>query len=179
MSFLEPRVSFSSNFASLFIVMRHNSSLSFHLNICILWTKGAHQSTIFQTFDCSHEVSFSLNLASPFSVMKFLCNFQPETLYAFDQKSPSMYKFSDFECSNESSSNSSCHFWNPKVRVYSNFASLLSVMKDDSSVFFLVQTSYTIDKNSPSKWNFWTFEWLDENSPNSSCHIWNLKSVIL
>ena len=99
----------------------------------MLWTKRVHQSTIFQTF----------------------------------------------ECSNESSPNSSCHFWNHKVRVYSNFASLFSVMKDNSSVFFLAQTSYTLDKNSPSKWNFWTFEWLGENSPNSSCHFWNQESVFL
>ena len=55
----------------------------------MLWTKGAHQRTIFQTF----------------------------------------------ECPNKSSPNSSCHFWNHKVRVYSNFASLFSVMKDDSFVF--------------------------------------------
>ena len=55
MSCLEPRVSFSSNFASLFNVMRHNSSALFHLNFYMLWTKGAHQSANFQTFDCSHE----------------------------------------------------------------------------------------------------------------------------
>ena len=75
------RVSFSSNFASLFSVMRHNSSLLFHLKLYMLWTKGAHQCCDFQTFDCLHEnqpnslsffkprVSFSLNFASPFSVM--------------------------------------------------------------------------------------------------------------
>ena len=34
-------------------------------------------------------------------------------------------------------------------------------------------------QNSPSKLNFWTFEWLGENSPNSLCHIWNHKSVFL
>ena len=33
--------------------------------------------------------------------------------------------------------------------------------------------SYTFDKNSPSKWNFRSFEWLRENSQNFSCHIWN------
>ena len=55
MSFLEPRVSFSSNFASLFSVMRHNSSVLFHLNLYMLWTKGAHQSANFQTFNYSHE----------------------------------------------------------------------------------------------------------------------------
>ena len=26
--------------------------------------------------------------------------------------------------------------------------------------FFSAQTSYTLDQNSPSKWNFWTFQWL-------------------
>ena len=55
MSFLEPRVSFSSNFASLFSFMRHNSSVLFHLNICILWTNGSSQSAIFWTFNCSHK----------------------------------------------------------------------------------------------------------------------------
>ena len=55
MSFLEPRVSFSSNFASLFSVMRHNSSVLFHLNICMLWTNGSNQSANFWTFNCSHK----------------------------------------------------------------------------------------------------------------------------
>ena len=36
-----------------------------------------------------------------------------------------------------------------------------------------------MDKNSPSKWNFRTYEWLGENSPNPSCHTWNHKSVFL
>ena len=43
--------------------------------------------------------------------------------------------FQTFECSNESSPNSSRHFRNCKVKVYSNFASLFSVMKNNSSVF--------------------------------------------
>ena len=55
MSFFEPRVSFSSNFESLFSVMRHNSSLVFYLNLYMLSTKGAYQSANFQTFNCSHE----------------------------------------------------------------------------------------------------------------------------
>ena len=92
-----------------------------------------------------------------------------------------MFNLQTFGCSNESSPNSSCHFWNDRVRVYSKFASLFSVMKDNSSVFFLAQTSYTLDKNSPLKWNwnFQTFEWMGEKSPNSSCHNWNHKSVFL
>ena len=39
MSLLEPRVSFSSNFTSLFSVMRHNSSVLFHLKLNMLWKK--------------------------------------------------------------------------------------------------------------------------------------------
>ena len=77
-----------------------------------------------------------------------------------------LYNFSDFECSKENSPDYSCHFWNHKVRVFSNFVSLFCVMKDKSSVF-LAQTPYNLDKNSPSKWNLWTFEWLGENLPNS------------
>ena len=55
MSFLEPRVSFSSNFASLFSVMGHNSSVLFHLKICMLWTNGSNQSANFWTLNCLHE----------------------------------------------------------------------------------------------------------------------------
>ena len=47
MSFLEPRVSFSSNFASLFSVMRHSSSVL--LLLCFFWwAKEAHQMANFQ-----------------------------------------------------------------------------------------------------------------------------------
>ena len=54
-SFLEPRFRFSSNFVSLFSVIRRNSSVLFHLNICILWKNGSNQSASFQTLNCSHE----------------------------------------------------------------------------------------------------------------------------
>ena len=46
-------------------------------------------------------------------------------------------------------------------------------VKDNSSVFFSAQTSYTLDKKSLPKWNFQTLEWLDENWKNSSCRISN------
>ena len=49
MSFLESRVSFSSKFASLFSVMRRNSSVLFHPNLYMLYTKGAQQSANIQT----------------------------------------------------------------------------------------------------------------------------------
>ena len=55
MSYLEPRVSISWNFVSLFSATRHNSFVLFHLNLCVLWTKGYDQSAKCQTFDCSSE----------------------------------------------------------------------------------------------------------------------------
>ena len=63
----------------------------------MLWTKKAHQSTFYQTFECL------------------------------------------FECFNENSPNFACHFWNHQVRVYWNFASLFSVIKDNSSVFLYLK----------------------------------------
>ena len=54
-SYLKPQVSFSLNFASLFNLMGDKSSvLSWNFNM--IFTKGAHQSAKFQTFDCSGEV---------------------------------------------------------------------------------------------------------------------------
>ena len=43
----------------------------------------------------------------------------------------------------------------------------------------LAQISFNFDKNSRSKLNFWTFEWLGENLPNSSNLVWNQESVFL
>ena len=55
MSVLKWQVSSSSNFALLFIVMTHNSSVNFKGTAFLLWTKGSHQSPNFDTFECSGE----------------------------------------------------------------------------------------------------------------------------
>ena len=49
------RSQFFFKLCPLFIVMRHNSYVLFHLRLHTVWTKGAHHSAYFQTFDCSHE----------------------------------------------------------------------------------------------------------------------------
>ena len=90
-------------------VMRHNSSVLFHLKLYMLWTKGAHQNANFQTckklkltkFLMSFfkpRVNFPLNFASPFSVITHNSYeiFLTETSHALDKKSPSKYNFSDF-----------------------------------------------------------------------------------
>ena len=53
MSFLEPRASFYSNFASLISIMGDNSSVLFHLTLYMLSKKRTDQSTNYQTFNCS------------------------------------------------------------------------------------------------------------------------------
>ena len=60
-SLLKPQINFSSNFASLFDVMRDKSSVFFYLKLYMIFTKGAHQSAKFQTFDLSGEISPNLN----------------------------------------------------------------------------------------------------------------------
>ena len=144
------------------------------------WLLAWKLTKLFMIFFKSR-VSFPLNFASSFSVMTHNSS---EVLWLkyymlWTERAHQRTIFQTFECSNESSPNSSCHFWNHRVRAYSIFASLFRVIKDNSSVFFLAQTWHTLDKKSPSKWSFQTFEWLRENSPNSSCPIWNYKSVFL
>ena len=55
MSILKWQVNSSSNFASFFIVMTHNSSVNFKLIRFLFWIKGSHQSPNFVTFKCSGE----------------------------------------------------------------------------------------------------------------------------
>ena len=49
------QVSFSSNFASIFILTRHNSTVNFNLILFLPWIKRTHQSPNFETFKCSSE----------------------------------------------------------------------------------------------------------------------------
>ena len=61
MSILKRQVSSSSNFASFFIVMIYNSSVSFKLIYFLLWIKGSHWNPSFEIFKCTGEnLSYSL-----------------------------------------------------------------------------------------------------------------------
>ena len=144
---------FSSNFASLFSVMRHSSSVLFHLKLYICF--GQTQPIKVQVFGHSTarmeltkfllsffkpRVSFPLKFASPFSVMthnSFEMFQLKDMLWIKRAHQSTIFQTSD--CSNESSRNSSSQFWKDKARVYSNFASRFSVRKNNSvynSVFF-------------------------------------------
>ena len=57
MSLSKPQVSFSSNFALLFSVVKDNSSVLFKAKRYILCTKGTNQSGNFENFECSGQNS--------------------------------------------------------------------------------------------------------------------------
>ena len=98
-------------------------------------------------------VRFPLNFASPFSEWHIIpMKFSNWNIICFGQKRAHQSTiFQIFKCSNESSPNSSCHFWNRKVRVYSNFTSLFNVMKDNPSVFLCLKPSVVRTKRAHQK----------------------------
>ena len=135
MSFLKPRASFSSNFASLSTLMRDNSSVLFHLKLYMLSTKGTHQVQIFSQL-------LTLKLT------KFLVIFQATSQFSlqlrFGQKEPmkvQIFKFlsalmkvlpiphASFETTR------------------SRFTHILHLC----SLYFFISNLTTLDKKSPSK----------------------------
>ena len=67
-------------------------------------------------------------------------------------------------------------FWNHMIRFIQNLHHC-SVSWKITPLQFLAQTLYTFDKKITLKKTFQTFELLGKNWLNSSCHIWNHKSV--
>ena len=70
MSILKRPVSSFLIFVSLIIVMTHNSTVNFKLMHFLLWTKRSHQSSNFDTFECSDQnlANFSCHFPSNMSV---------------------------------------------------------------------------------------------------------------
>ena len=149
-SILEPTISFSLNFVSVLGAMKHNSSVFFFYKSLYALDKSIQSKWKFSDFRLlswkltkflmsffKPQVSFPLNFAPPFSVMAHNSSemFQLKHYMLWKKRVYQCTIFQTFECSKNSSFNSSWHFWNHKVKVYSNFASLFIVMKDNSSVF--------------------------------------------
>ena len=55
MSVLKQLVNSSSDFSSFFSVITYNFSVNFYLMHFLLWLKGSHESTNFDTFKCADE----------------------------------------------------------------------------------------------------------------------------
>ena len=69
----------------------------------------------------------------------------------------------------------SCYFWNYKVKVYSNFTSLFSVMKDNSCVFFSLNLNILW-----TKWAHWSeiFDLLFHNGHKEFDKFWLVHSKV-
>ena len=149
MSIVEPRVSFSSNFASLFSVIRHNSSVFFHLNLYIqkvpikvqifrLSTACMKINQIFMSL-FKPQVSFPLILQHPsVSSHKIPLEISNWIIICFWQKEPINVPFFRLLSALMKVHPIPLAIFD-KVRVYSNFASLFSVVKDNSFVFFYLK----------------------------------------
>ena len=87
-------------------------------------------------FQSTSQFSFKFYITFQYHDTKFFWNFLAELLHFEHKKPHQSINFETFACFNESSPNSSCQFWNNKVKVYSNFPSLFSAIKDNSFVFF-------------------------------------------
>ena len=133
----------------------------------MVWTKGAHQSDDFQVdFQTARmkinqilmsffmpRVSFPLNFAWTFSVMTHT---SPNLIY-FGQKNPILVKFSNFSVVGWKFTKFLMSYLKPQSSFSLNFALLFSVMRGISSVLFLAETSYDLDKRSLSKFDFSKF----------------------
>ena len=129
MSIIKPQVSSSSILVSFFIVVTHNSNINLKLIDSLLWTKGSHQSSNFDTFQCSGEnlqnssCHFPSNMSVFFQILQHssiswkitaLYFFSSSNTY-FSQKEPIKKKiFDTFECSGQNLSNSLQPFSNDK-----------------------------------------------------------------
>ena len=143
----------------------------------MLWTKRAHQSTIFQTFECSnqnspnflchfwnHKVRVYLNFASLFSVMKDNSSvfFFSSNLICFGQKEPIEVKFSDFRVDGWKFTKFLKSYLKPQVSFYLKFTSLFSVTRELFCTF-LAETLYDLDKRNPSNCKISEFRLLTWN----------------
>ena len=125
MSILNWQVNTSSNFASFFIVMTQNSPVNFNLIHFLLWIKGHHQSPNFKTSghalvkenllnsSCHFwkQKSVFLQMLHQYSVPSIMTPYtliSSNIIYFVQKKSIKVHIFEIFECSGQTSSNSSC-----------------------------------------------------------------------
>ena len=149
MSFLKAQVSFPSNFPSIDSAIRHNSFVLFQLKHYIFVQKEPIKVQMLETFEMleskfvkllksilKRQVNSSSNFASFFIVMTYssFVNLKLEPFLLWIKGSYQSPNFVTFECSGESLPNA---LFQSTVSFCSNFASIFSDMKDNSSVLFL------------------------------------------
>ena len=148
----------------------------------------------FETFECSgqnlsnswcqswNEKSIPLQILYPSSVLwkiTPLYFFSSNNIY-FAQKEPIKMKiFETFECSGQILSNSLCQFWNDKSIPFQILYPSSVSWKITPLCFFSSNNIYFAQKEHIKMKIFETFKCSGQNSSNSSCQLWNDKSVPL
>ena len=170
--------------------MIHNSSVNFKVIHFLLWAKGSHESSNFDTFECSGENLPNSSCHFPSNKSVFLpilhhssMSWKITSLYFFSsnsiyiaQKKPIKVKiFETFECSGQNFSNSLCQFWNDKsIPLQILYPSSVS-WKINPLYFFSSNNIYFAQKETIKI----KMKCLGKNSSNSSSQFWNDKSVPL
>ena len=165
------QVNSSSNFASSFIVMTHNSSVNIKLIHFLLWIKGSHESLNFETFECSgksfpnsschfpnHKSVFVQILQhSSVSWNITLLVFLAQTLYTLFKKIPLKFKFLRLS----STLVKICHIPHITFPTTSQFFFRFCINLQCHQRYlhgtFLDQTLYILHNRNQSKFKFWEF----------------------
>ena len=188
MSVLKWQVNSSSNFPLFFIVMTHYSSVNFKVINFLLWAKGSHQNSNFDTFECSGEYMPNSSCHFPSNKLVFLqilyhssLSWKITLLYFFSsnntyfaQKEPIKVKiFETFECSGQILSNFLCQFWNDKS-IPLQILYLSSVSWKITPLYFCSSNNIYFAQKEPINMKiFETFKFSGQDSSNSSCQFWN------
>ena len=181
MSVLKCQVNYSSNFALFLIVMTHNSSANFKVILFLLWTKGSHRSSNFDTFKCSgknlpnfsslfsnHKSVFLQNLHISLVSWKITpLYFRSSSNIYFGYKKP--IKTQIFRLS--SARVKICEIPHVNLKMTSQF--LFIVMKHNSSANFKVIHFLLWAKRSHQSSNFDTCKCSGQNLSKSFCQFWN------
>ena len=110
--------------------------------------------TLFSTICVKiHRITYVIfeTIFKSFLTTQFLCIFLAQTLHTLYKSSPSKCKFSDFPLLGLKFTKFLMSFFKQKVSFSSKFGSFFSVMRGNSSIHFLVETLYDIEKSSTSK----------------------------
>ena len=174
--------------------MTHNSSVNFKVIHFRLWAKGYYKSSNFDTFECSGENFLDSSCHFPSNKSVFLQTLHHSSLswkiaplyffisnsIYFAQKEPIKVKICEtFESSGQNLSNYLCQSWNDKlIHLQILYPSSVS-WKITPLCFFSSNNIYFAQKKSIKIIFFETFKCSGKNSSNSSCQLWNDKSVPL
>ena len=144
----------------------HNFSVNFRVIQFLLWAKGSHQSSNFDTFECSGEnlPNSSCHFLSNKSVFPQIFHrfsmawkispvyfFSSNNIYFAQKELIKVKIFETFVCSGHNLSNSLCQFWNDKL-IPLQILYPSSVLWEITPMYFLAQKIYNLLKRSLLKW---------------------------